>query len=498
VRKAFYGGRTEAFTLYCNDAPISYEDVTSLYPWVNFTKKYPAGHPKVITHDFKPLEEYFGLIDCTILPPTNLFIPVLPMHAGKDRKLLFPLCQTCAENFLSERCDKLLHKETDRALVGTWFIEEVKLAVSKGYVLKKIYSVWHFDQTTENLFTDYVKTFYKKKLLSSKLPFECEEEIVKYIQEVKERENISIDNITEFKANPGLRHLTKLMLNNLWGRFGMQDNMSKCVFLSDFDKLLGMLNDDSVEVQGLRVVSDTMVQVIHKAKTVDFLEMSKDTNIYIAIATTAYARIRLYQELDQLKERALYCDTDSVVYRRSPDNTKNLRIGNFLGDMTDELDQNDHIVEFVTGGPKNYAYRTHDGKVVVKVKGFTLNSVNAPAFSFENVKKIILEGLVTSDEVAGTDNEVKRKIGTPAKFRKLENDVNRCVFFVEHLTDADVASALFTTKGISVFNPTRICRARDWKMLSKPEQKLYSFYFDKRIVLSNFQSLPYGYVGRIA
>ena len=42
--------------------------------------------------------------------------------------------------------------------------------------------------------------------------------------------------------------------------------------------------------------------------------------------------------------------------------------------MTDELGGS-YITEYVSNGPNNYAYRTCDGKQVVKVKGFTLNFV---------------------------------------------------------------------------------------------------------------------------
>jgi hypothetical protein len=43
-RDAFYGGRTEAFTLFQKDQDISYVDATSLYPYINKTGKIPIGH----------------------------------------------------------------------------------------------------------------------------------------------------------------------------------------------------------------------------------------------------------------------------------------------------------------------------------------------------------------------------------------------------------------------------------------------------------------------
>jgi hypothetical protein len=49
--------------------------------------------------------------------------------------------------------------------------------------------------------------------------------------------------------------------------------------------------------------------------------------------------------------------------------------GEYLGDLTDEIDPKDgnYIVEFVSAGPKNYAYKTDKGVTKCTIKGFTLN-----------------------------------------------------------------------------------------------------------------------------
>ena len=54
------------------------------------------------------------------------------------------------------------------------------------------------------------------------------------------------------------------------------------------------------------------------------------------------------------------------------------------------------IVEFVTAGPKNYAYRHVNGagedeQFVVKVRGFELNSSAAALINFEAVKQMMQE-----------------------------------------------------------------------------------------------------------
>jgi hypothetical protein len=58
--------------------------------------------------------------------------------------------------------------------------------------------------------------------------------------------------------------------------------------------------------------------------------------------------------MDQLQERAIYCDTDSVLYIQKESEPWLIVVDN-LGDMTDELKQGEYIDEFVSGGPKNYA-----------------------------------------------------------------------------------------------------------------------------------------------
>ena len=104
-RDAFCGGRTNAVKLYHHVTPsqkIHYIDVTSLYPWVNKTCVYPKGHPRIIsTPGHTDIRQYFGLIQCQILPPRELYHPVLPYR--HDDKLLFPLCAACVEQEMPKR-----------------------------------------------------------------------------------------------------------------------------------------------------------------------------------------------------------------------------------------------------------------------------------------------------------------------------------------------------------------------------------------------------------
>lgn len=85
----------------------------------------------------------------------------------------------------------------------------------------------------------------------------------------------------------------------------------------------------------------------------------------MAAFTTSLARLKLYEALDFLGDRALYYDTDSVIYKTKPGQEK-LPLGPYLGQFTNELG-GDTIVEFVSGGAKNYGYLTKKGKTECKI-----------------------------------------------------------------------------------------------------------------------------------
>ena len=108
---------------------------------------------------------------------------------------------------------------------------------------------------------------------------------------------------------------------------------------------------------------------------------------------TAQARLKLYSYLELLGERAIYFDTDSVIFTQKPEEPT-VQTGEFLGDMTDEIQKygaGSHIVEFVSGGPKNYAFKVNNGSTVVKVRGITLNYRNRGTVSFDSLKEMVTE-----------------------------------------------------------------------------------------------------------
>ena len=93
IRDTLYGGCTSPAILYkdCfHGGKIYYVDFISLYPSVQFSEFFPIKEPEIIVDKiiaFQFMEKQIkekeerscGFIKCKILPPDNLYFPVLPL-----------------------------------------------------------------------------------------------------------------------------------------------------------------------------------------------------------------------------------------------------------------------------------------------------------------------------------------------------------------------------------------------------------------------------------
>lgn len=121
-------------------------------------------------------------------------------------------------------------------------------------------------------------------------------------------------------------------------------------------------------------------------------------------------------------------------------------LGDYLGDLTDEVPDN-KITHFVTGGPKNYAYNLvkpnkKGQSSICKVRGITLNFKNCVAINYDTVKSMV------------TGNR------------------KDCVTVVEE---------------------NKIVRnSATGHIITKRETKDYKIVFDKRVIIEDYHTVPYG------
>jgi hypothetical protein len=118
--------------------------------------------------------------------------------------------------------------------------------------------------------------------------------------------------------------------------------------------------------------------------------------------------------------------------------------------MEDEPKPGEYIKEFVSGGPKNYAYRVVSGtdvtKTVCKVRGITLNYSASKVVNFDVIRKMVLNDGPRDVVTVHTEKKIKRKRNG---------------------------------EGVSI--------------VTEPRDKIYRISFLKRRRLSDNNSVPFGY-----
>jgi hypothetical protein len=107
-----------------------------------------------------------------------------------------------------------------------------------------------------------------------------------------------------------------------------------------------------IEVATLLFAGDEVVWVSWRHAEETYVPSLRHTNEVRASFVTAGARLHVYGYLDNLKDRAFYCDTDSVIYIQPTDGTALVETGDCLGAMTLEIKPNEIISEFVSGDPR--------------------------------------------------------------------------------------------------------------------------------------------------
>ena len=147
------------------------------------------------------------------------------------------MCKACAETRNQNKCE---HSDHERSFIGTWTTDEINKALEKGYKVLRTYEVWHFDNSTDDLFKGYIRRFMKIKLESSNYDFKTKEEETNFKLKIKKSLDIDVEKL-EFNA--GLRSISKLCLNSLWGKFGQRSNMSQTKYVTEVSEFYEILLD---------------------------------------------------------------------------------------------------------------------------------------------------------------------------------------------------------------------------------------------------------------
>jgi hypothetical protein len=301
----------------------------------------PVGNPTWFSGDILDSDpEAFGFFRCNVIAPEGMNIPILQTHVKTKggMRTIAPL----------------------GSWSGVYFSEEIKLAIQHGYNIEVIEG-YTFDKAI--VFDKYAADMFSIK--SSHTP-----------------------------SDP-MYLISKLLLNSLYGRFGMSiDNINHEVISSD--NLSSFISNvtpvSNVDLDnGYHIVSYKVPRVNKDGDDISSMNVS----IGIAAAITAYARNHMQQYLQDKDLIVYYTDTDSVVTNKTLDNK---HVGSSLGQMKLEYIVNKGI--FLA--PKVYTEITDHSKTITKCKGLKDN----------NIDYSIFEDLLIKDaKTSLTNKKMSRSLG---------------------------------------------------------------------------------------
>ena len=238
LRQAVFGGRTEIFKTYAQN--LTYYDVNSLYPSCMLD-----AYPNVNT--FEPWRKSSdidkpGIVECEVKTRGDTQFPVLPWKRPNDGKLLFPV----------------------GTYSGRWTTVELRRAISRGAKITKIIGGVQY-QEIGHYFDEYVKKLYSMR-----------------------------------PRDGGPRDVVlKLLLNNLWGKFGQRNETG----------VLVPLEKATQPVEGKRVFQGHVFET-------RIGDWPVHANQVWAAWTTATARVKMHAWLEKSIDAGfspVYMDTDSLI-----------------------------------------------------------------------------------------------------------------------------------------------------------------------------------------
>lgn len=320
IRKSYRGGMVELFKPHLIDG--FHYDVNSLYPYIMKSFHMPIGVGQWV--DISDIDNFFGFVKVEVTSPEYDHKPFLNYYDDK-LGLIAPL--------------------------GTWvevyFSEEIKYALTLGYKFKYLKGLSY---SKGIIFDKFVDSLYGLRLMHP-------------------------------KKSP-LNTITKLLLNSLYGRFGMKTEMIKSRIIDNQDIKKYVSSYDIINISTFEhksLISFKEISELNKLNlllenkyiTIDkYNDLSKPKNsinessaVQIASAITAYGRIFMDQFKRDPNLDVYYSDTDSIF-------CKNPLLSQFISDTElGKFKLENKVNEGIFILPKVYMIKTLDKKTIIKCKG---------------------------------------------------------------------------------------------------------------------------------
>src|SRR6201992_1337145 len=297
---------------------LFYYDVNSLYPFVMANTVMPIGRPKAFTGNILRIDpQAYGHFYVEVTSPDNLQHPILQKRVKTPEGI-----RTVAG-------------------LGTWkqwiYSEEMYNAMKHGY---KFTVIEGYEFTKGNIFKEFVETMYNLRM--------------------------------SFPKNHPMNLIAKLLMNSLYGKFGMKPE-GTIVEIFDItnsiqhDLLKDLMDTIGESIQDWFTIDNHVICIRNNISRYSYNEDTNsyfglDVNVAIAAAVTASGRMWLSLLKNNPDFNLYYSDTDSAVIDRPlPSHMVGLALGQY---------KLEHVINrAVFLAPKVYGFITIEGDEILKVKG---------------------------------------------------------------------------------------------------------------------------------
>lgn len=326
IRCAYFGGIVFSRKGYKFKGKGYIYDVNSHFP-AAMLNPMPTGNP--ILSNSKDLQSYFGFVYAHIIPPKKLDVYFIPKRNQEGRI-----------------------ETPNVAFTGIYFSELLKEAEKYGY---RINVIWGYKfKKSEGVFNHFVNTLFNKRLEA------------------------------KIYNKKSLQIVYKLMLNSLYGRFGMRNYDNELVIV-DEKKAMVLFKSKNVIFQSKlhdkfilkynNNVNKEIINLVNKYDNNNTLidavkQVGVTSNVSIAAAITGWALIKLSRVLNIKDNKLIYSDTDSAFLEKKLDDSliSETEIGKFK--LENVMDEGIFI------SPKFYGFKNEKGDVIIKSKGVPKDKIS--------------------------------------------------------------------------------------------------------------------------
>lgn len=326
-RDCSLGGLLQVFAHYWNKTEFPNEvfyscDINGLYSHVAMIESYNVGKYEILIGKhllavnlknekfYLGDQKLYGTALVSVVAPKSILVPFL-IHKGKMNSVLI-LCKTCYLKG-SKKCN---HSDSQREFTGSYFIEELELAMSLGYKVTAIHECHAYFQQ-KAVFKTFISilNYYKIKF-STYLEGKSDLEKNQYCDILNKKMKFEKPFLLSPKdsSNDSKKYLFKLAANSLVGKFQQRKDKSNVITITDNEDLCILITENKNEVLSIKTYHDSLCQVTIKPNPTKIKD-SLHSNCYLGSQVVAYTRIYFYKQIKSVisaQGKLFYIDTDSI------------------------------------------------------------------------------------------------------------------------------------------------------------------------------------------